>query len=41
MAIDRVVVYQNTSVISDDILVHRLGLIPFNIDASQFISKLE
>lgn len=41
MAIDKVVVYQNTSVISDDILVHRLGLIPFNIDASLFETKNE
>lgn len=36
MAIDRVVMYQNTSVISDDILVHWLGLIPFDVDASKF-----
>ena len=41
MAIDRVVVYQNTSVISDDILVQRLGLIPFIADAKQFLNKEE
>lgn len=41
MAIDKVIMYQNTSVISDDILVHRLGLIPFNIDSSKFDYKTE
>ena len=41
MAIDRVVMYQNTSVINDEVLVHRLGLIPINADPSLFIQKRE
>lgn len=45
MAIDKVVMYQNTSVINDEILCHRLGLIPvianpddFNFKDSKLIS---
>lgn len=32
VAIDKVVIYQNTSVMNDEILAHRFGLIPVNFD---------
>ena len=32
MAIDKVVIYQNTSVMNDEILAHRLGLVPIDFD---------
>lgn len=41
MAVDKVVIYQNTSVIQDDVLAHRIGLIPFKIDESLFEQKKE
>lgn len=39
MAIDRAIMYQNTSVISDEVLVHRLGLIPIAVDPQAFEYK--
>lgn len=41
MAVDKVVIYQNTSVLQDDVLAHRIGLIPFKVDASLFQQKKE
>lgn len=39
MAIDKVVMYQNTSVMQDEILAHRLGLVPFKINPDYFQNK--
>lgn len=39
MAIDKVVMYQNTSVMQDEILVHRLGLVPIKINPDFFQNK--
>ena len=39
MAFDKAVIYQNTSIIHDEVLTHRLGLIPIKVDPSFFISK--
>jgi DNA-directed RNA polymerase alpha subunit len=36
MAIEHVNLYQNTSIIQDEVLVHRLGLIPINADPRKF-----
>lgn len=36
MAIEKVFVYNNTSIIQDEVLVHRLGLIPLRADPRQF-----
>lgn len=36
MAVDKVFVYNNTTVIPDEILAHRLGLIPFKANPSLF-----
>jgi DNA-directed RNA polymerase I and III subunit RPAC1 len=36
MAIDRVLIYNNTSVIPDEVLAHRLGMIPFKADQRLF-----
>jgi len=36
MAVDRVFIYNNTSVIQDEVLAHRLGLIPFRADQRLF-----
>jgi DNA-directed RNA polymerases I and III subunit RPAC1 len=36
MAIERVNLYQNTSIIPDEVLVHRLGLIPIHADPRKF-----
>ena len=36
MAIERVNMYDNTSIIQDEVLAHRLGLIPVQADPSQF-----
>jgi len=36
MAIDKVVMYQNTSIMPDEVLAHRLGLIPILADPRQF-----
>ena len=39
MAIEKVHIYNNTSVIQDEVLAHRLGLIPLRADPSQFNFK--
>jgi DNA-directed RNA polymerase I and III subunit RPAC1 len=39
MAYDKVVLYQNTSIIHDEVLAHRLGLIPVMADPEEFIAK--
>ena len=39
MAIEKVIMYQNTSVIHDEILSHRLGLIPIKADPRLFTFK--
>ena len=36
MAIEKVHLYQNTSVVPDEVLVHRIGLIPILADARKF-----
>lgn len=36
MAIHKAVVYQNTSVINDEVLCHRFGLLPVKADPSLF-----
>jgi len=36
MAIERVVLFQNTSIIQDEVLAHRLGLIPICVDPRLF-----
>jgi DNA-directed RNA polymerases I and III subunit RPAC1 len=41
MAIEVVNIYQNTSVIPDEVLSHRLGLIPIFSDANEFQYKKE
>ena len=39
MAIETVNIYQNTSVMPDEVLAHRLGLIPILADADDFLYK--
>lgn len=39
MAIEKVHIYQNTSYVLDEILAHRLGLIPLKADPRQFKTK--
>jgi DNA-directed RNA polymerases I and III subunit RPAC1 len=39
MAIEKVNLYQNTSIIPDEVLAHRLGLIPINVDPRLFVDK--
>jgi DNA-directed RNA polymerase I and III subunit RPAC1 len=39
MAIEKVFVMKNTSIIQDEVLSHRLGLIPLRADATQFDMK--
>lgn len=39
MAIDKVVIYQNTSVMQDEILAHRIGLLPVMADPEKFDKK--
>ena len=41
MAIDTVIINQNTSIIPDEVLSHRLGLIPILADAEDFEDKKE
>eukprot|EP00116_Pleurobrachia_bachei_P007215 sb/3467477/ len=41
MAIEEVFLYNNTSVIQDEVLCHRLGLLPINIDPRLFEMKGE
>jgi len=36
MAIEKVTMWQNTSVIPDENLAHRIGLVPLNVDAREF-----
>lgn len=36
MAIEKVLIANNTSVIQDEVLAHRLGLIPINVDPRLF-----
>lgn len=39
MAIEHVFIYNNTSVIQDEMLAHRLGMIPIRVDPTKFIWK--
>jgi DNA-directed RNA polymerase I and III subunit RPAC1 len=39
MAIETVIINQNTSIIPDEVLAHRLGLIPILADANDFEEK--
>jgi DNA-directed RNA polymerases I and III subunit RPAC1 len=39
MGIDKAVIYQNTSIIHDEVFAHRLGLIPILADPDHFIFK--
>jgi len=41
MALHKVLMYQNTSVIPDELLVHRLGLIPISADPNDFESRTD
>jgi DNA-directed RNA polymerase I and III subunit RPAC1 len=41
MAVDKVLMFQNTSVVNDEVLVHRLGLIPIWANVEQFTLKRE
>ena len=41
MALHKVFMYQNTSVIPDELLVHRLGLIPISADPNDFESRTD
>lgn len=39
IAFDKAVIYQNTSIIHDEVLAHRIGLIPVMADPDEFIAK--
>lgn len=39
MAIDKINLYNNTTVIPDEVLTHRLGLIPIKVDPRLFEYK--
>lgn len=41
MAFHKVMLFQNTSVIPDELLVHRLGLLPVQVDPNEFESRPE
>lgn len=41
IAIEKIYVYNNTSIIQDEVLCHRLGLIPLKADPRQFEFKPE
>lgn len=41
MAIEKVQIYNNTSLIQDEVLAHRLGLIPLKADPRLFEYKAE
>lgn len=41
MAFHKVFLYQNTSVIPDELLVHRLGLLPIKVDSNEFETRKE
>lgn len=36
MAVDKVLIFNNTTVIPDEVLAHRLGMIPFKADPRLF-----
>lgn len=40
VAIEKINLYQNTSIIADEVLVHRLGLVPLSIDPRLIEDKL-
>ena len=39
MAFDKVLMYNNTSIIQDEVLAHRLGLIPLKADPNLFLDR--
>jgi DNA-directed RNA polymerase I and III subunit RPAC1 len=39
MAIEKVNLYQNTSILPDEVLCHRLGLVPLKVDPRLFVEK--
>jgi hypothetical protein len=39
MAFDKILMYNNTSIIQDEVLAHRLGLIPLKADARLFADR--
>lgn len=39
MAIEKVVIVNNTSIIQDEVLAHRIGLIPLKVDPRYFVEK--
>jgi len=41
MAIERVLIYNNTSLIQDEVLAHRLGLLPIKADPRLFVERAE
>ncbi|PAV71860.1 hypothetical protein WR25_12479 [Diploscapter pachys] len=41
MAFEKIYLYQNTSVIQDEVLCHRLGLLPLKVDARPFVMPTE
>ncbi len=41
LAFHKVLLYQNTSVIPDELLVHRLGLLPLKADPNNFETRNE
>ena len=41
MAIEKVFIYNNTSIIQDEVLAHRLGLIPIKADPRMFEYRQE
>lgn len=36
MAVDKIEMYNNTSIVQDEVLAHRLGLIPYKADPRLF-----
>ncbi|KAK6023682.1 RNA polymerase Rpb3/Rpb11 dimerization domain protein, partial [Ostertagia ostertagi] len=41
MAIEKIYLYQNTSVIQDEVLCHRIGLLPLKVDPRKFLMPTE
>lgn len=39
IAFDKAVIYQNTSILQDEVLAHRLGLIPIDVNPDLFVEK--